>query len=200
MKSEIFFELVIIIHYLPIQVDKGTEFYNSNFREMLDALDVDLYSTYSDKKASIVERVQRTIRGRLFKLFTAEKNNKWIDALPKIIESYNNSVHRTIKMKPGDVKPEHTKTLLQRIYSNKKYTDTVKQEKYRKRLFKVNDLVRIVKERGFLEKEAVQKWTTEIFKIRKVERKNFPITYLLSDLNNEDILGSFYYEELQKAQ
>ena len=57
-----------------------------------------------------------------------------------------------------------------------------------------------MKERSFLEKEAVQKWTIEIFKIRKVERQNFPITYLLADLNDEDILGSFYYEELKKAQ
>ena len=79
-----------------------------------------MYSTYSDKKASIVERVQKTIRGRLFKLFTANKNNKWLDALPKIIESYNNSVHSTIQMKPNDVKPEHTNTLLKRLYSNKK--------------------------------------------------------------------------------
>ena len=166
----------------------------------MNALDIDLYSTYSDKKASIVERVQRTIRGRLFKLFTANNDNKWVDALPKIIESYNNSVHSTIKMKPNDVKEEHTNILLKRLYSNKKYTDTIKQEKYRKKLFKVNDLVRIVKEKSFLEKEAVQKWTTEIFKIRKVERRNFPITYLLTDLNDEDILGSFYYEELRKAQ
>ena len=166
---------------------------------MLNALDVDLYSTYSDKKASIVERVQRTIRGRLFKLFTAQNSKKWINALPKIIESYNNSIHRTIGMKPSDVKPEHTKTLLDKIYLNKKYTDTVKHEKYRKKLFKVNDLVRIVKERATFEKEAVQKWTTEIFKIRKVEQKNFPITYLLSDLNDEDVLGSFYREELQKV-
>ena len=166
----------------------------------MNALDVDLYSTYSDKKASIVERVQRTIRGRLFKLFTANKNNKWVDALPEIIESYNNSVHSTIQMKPNDVKPEHTNILLKRLYSNKKYTDTIRREKYRKKLLKVNDLVRIVKERSFLEKEAVQKWTIELFKIRKVERQNFPITYLLTDLNDEDILGSFYYEELKIAQ
>ena len=147
-----------------------------------------------------MERVQRTIRGRLFKLFTANKNNKWVDALPEIIESYNNSVHSTIQMKPNDVKPEHTNILLKRLYSNKKYTDTIRREKYRKKLLKVNDLVRIVKERSFLEKEAVQKWTIELFKIRKVERQNFPITYLLTDLNDEDILGSFYYEELKIAQ
>ena len=87
------------------------------------------------KKASIVERVQRTIRGRLFKLFTANKNNKWVDVLPEIIESYNNSVHSTIQMKPSDVKPEHTNILLKRLYSNKKYTDTIRREKYRKKLF-----------------------------------------------------------------
>lgn len=146
-----------------------------------------------------MERVQRTIRGRLFKLFTAQKNNKWIDALPKLINSYNNSIHRTIQMKPNDVRPKHTKELLDLIYSNRKYIETVKREKYRRRLLKVNDLVRIVKERGFREKEAVQKWTMEIFKIKTVERKNFPVTYLLSDLNDERILGSFYFEELKKV-
>lgn len=167
---------------------------------MLEALDIDLYSTYSDKKASIVERVQRTIRGRLFKLFTVQNNNKWVDALPKIIESYNNTVHSTIGMKPNDVKPKHTKELLKKIYFNKQYLNTIKREKYRKKLLKINDMVRITKERGFREKEAVQKWTKEVFKIRKVERQNFPITYLLSDLNNEDILGSFYFEELRKVK
>ena len=68
-------------------------------------------------------------------------------------------------------------------------TPAIRQEKYRNKLLKVNDLVRIVKERSFLEKEAVQKRTIELFKIRKVERQNFPITYLLTDLNDEDILG-----------
>lgn len=102
-------------------------------------------------------------------------------------------------MKPNDVQSKHTKELLHRLYSSKKYLQTVKQEKYRRKLLKVNDLVRIVKERRFYEKEAVQKWTNEIFKIKTVQRKNFPVTYLLADMNDEDILGSFYYEELQKA-
>ena len=180
-----------------MQVDNGTEFYNNQFVKLLDAVGTTIYSTYSEKKASIVERVQRTIRGRLFRLFTARKSNKWIDVLPKLVESYNNSKHRTIGMKPIDVKPEHTELLLKRIYQNSSYMVAIKREKYRKKLFKVNDLVRIIKKRGFLEKEAVQKWTSEIFKIRKVERNNFPITYLLSDLRDEEILGSFYYEELQ---
>ena len=100
-------------------------------------------------------------------------------------------------MKPNDVKSEHVQQLLKRIYQNSKYLKTVKEEKYRKRLLKVGNSVRIVKTKGFLSKEAVQKWTLAIFKIRKVERQNFPITYLLTDLNGEDVLGSFYREELQ---
>jgi len=162
-------------------------------------LGVSLYSTYSDKKASIVERVQRTIRGRLFKVFTARNTKKWIDVLPQLVESYNNSKHRTIGMNPNEVRPEHVQQLLKRIYQNSEYLKTIREEKYRKRLLKVGNLVRISKTKGFLSKEAVQKWTLEMFKIRKVERQNFPITYLLTDLNDEDVLGSFYREELQQV-
>jgi len=166
---------------------------------MLDALGVSLYSTYSDKKASIVERVQRTIRGRLFKTFTARNTKKWIDVIPKLVESYNKSKHRTINMKPNDVQRQHVPQLLKRIYKNTEYLESIKREKYRKKLLKVGNLVRITKTKGFLAKEAVQQWTVEVFRIKKVERQNFPITYLLADLNNESILGSFYREELQQV-
>jgi len=102
-------------------------------------------------------------------------------------------------MNPNEVRPEHVQQLLKRIYQNSEYLKTIREEKYRKRLLKVGNLVRISKTKGFLSKEAVQKWTLEMFKIRKVERQNFPITYLLTDLNDEDVLGSFYREELQQV-
>lgn len=181
------------------QVDRGTEFYNANFQAVLEALSIDMYSTFTDKKASIVERVQRTIRGRLFKLFTARKNHKWINVLPKLIESYNNSIHSSIKMKPVDVKAEHTEILLNRLYGNKKYRETVKREKYRKKLLKVGDLVRVVIDKKFYPKESNQRWTDEYYKIRIVERKNFPVTYLLSNSNGEALPRSYYREELRKV-
>ena len=182
---------------IKLQVDRGTEFYNSSFKTMLDSLGIQLYSTFSDKKASIVERVQRTIRGRLFKAFTSQNNKRWVDVLPQLVESYNSSVHSTIKMKPNDVKPQHTQLIMNRLYFNEKYQSTVYKEKYRKKLFKIGTKVRITKIRKTFSKEADQKWTDEIFIIRKVLRKHFPITYLLSDLNGEVIEGSFYAEELQ---
>lgn len=187
--------LSVLLHYF--QVDRGTEFYNSSFQSVLNTLNISMYSTFTNKKASIVERVQRTIRGRLFKLFTSQGNHKWLEALPKLINSYNNSTHRSIKMKPNDVTPEHSGTLLKRLYSNKKDMDNERREKYRKRLFKIGNMVRIVKDKKFYPKEADERWTNEVYKIRKVERQNFPITYLLSDSNGVEIPRSFYQEELR---
>ena len=156
-----------------------------------------MYSTFTNKKASIVERVQRTIRGRIFKLFTTQNDHKWLEALPKLIDSYNNSIHRSIKMRPNEVKTRHTKLLLERLYFNKKAIDTERKEKYRKRLFKVGNLVRILRDKAFYSKEADQRWTIEQYKIRKVERHNFPITYLLSNSYGINMPRSFYQEELK---
>lgn len=156
-----------------------------------------MYSTFTDKKASIVERVQRTIRGRLFKLFTTQKDHKWLEALPKLIDSYNNSIHRSIKMRPNEVKTKHTKLLLERLYFNEKALKTERKEKYRKRLFKVGNLVRILKDKTFFSKEADQRWSNEQYEIRKVQRHNFPITYLLSNSHGINMPRSFYREELK---
>ena len=94
-----------------LQADQGTEFFNKNFSKMLEAFGPKLYHTYSDKKTSQVERVQRTIRQKLGRVFTLNSNNKWIDIIDDVINSYNNSFHRSIKMKPVNVKMEHVAIL-----------------------------------------------------------------------------------------
>ena len=90
-----------------IQADQGTEFFNRNVKRMLEAFGPKLYRTYTDKKAAIVERVQRTLRGRLGRLFTKRGNFKWIDKIDDIVTAYNNTHHSSIKMKPADVDEEH---------------------------------------------------------------------------------------------
>ena len=90
-----------------IQADQGTEFFNRDVKRMLEAFGPKLYHTYTDKKAAIVERVQRTLRGRLGRLFTKRGNFKWIDKIDDIVTAYNNTHHSSIKMKPADVDEEH---------------------------------------------------------------------------------------------
>lgn len=169
-------------------VDRGREFYNKSFKTMLAKYRVKMYSTHSDKKASVVERVQRTLRNRLGKLWTKNQNQKWYDFLPQITKSYNSSYHRTIKMAPIDVKKSHEKELLERVYPD---------EYAKKRKLKVGDHVRITKYRKTFEKEYTPGWTTEVFKIKEI-LSTVPVTYILKDLTNEDIDGGFYFEEIQK--
>ena len=67
---------------------------------------------------------------------------------------------------------------------------------------KVGDIVRIQKskyKRKVFDKGYTPNWTEEIFLIDKIQSTN-PITYRLKDLNNEEIQGSFYERELQKAK
>ena len=170
-----------------IQADQGSEFFNKDVAKMLEAFGPKLYHSYSDKKAAIVERVQRTIRQRLGRLFTQHNNHNWIDNIQELTDSYNNSWHRTIKMKPVDVRPKHTANIFARLFP---------EEVIKKPKFNVGDRVRITAKRTFLQKEYVSGWTKEIFAINKVQQTN-PITYILQDESEEVIAGSFYTEELQ---
>ncbi|KAJ8917908.1 hypothetical protein NQ315_002601 [Exocentrus adspersus] len=80
------------------QTGMGTEFYNQMFRKLLTDLKINHYSTYSNLKASAVERVNRTLKNLMWKQFSLKGNYKWLALLPKIVHKYNNTRHRTINM------------------------------------------------------------------------------------------------------
>ena len=169
-----------------IQADQGTEFFNRDVKRMLEAFGPKLYHTYTDKKAAIVERVQRTLRGRLGRLFTKRGNFKWIDKIDDIVTAYNNTHHSSIKMKPADVNEEHIANIFFNSLPNLK--KTIK--------FSNGDRVRILIKKNQFAKEFEKSWSEEIFKIKRIQNTN-PITYLIEDLDGEDIIGGFYTEELQ---
>lgn len=75
-----------------LHTDDGKEFFNSTMKRMLAQHDnINHYSTYSGKKASIVERLIRTIKRKLYMQFNLQGSNKWVDILEKVIETYNNT-------------------------------------------------------------------------------------------------------------
>ena len=171
-----------------IQADQGTEFFNRDVKRMLEAFGPKLYHTYTDKKAAMVERVQRTLRGRLGRLFTKRKNFKWIDKIEDIVAAYNDSHHRSIGMKPVDVDSEHIANIFFESLPNSK--------KLKK--FKVGERVRILIKKEQFKKEFEKSWTDEIFVVSKVKNTN-PVTYLIRDQGGEEIVGGFYTEELQSV-
>lgn len=183
------------IKLLPknLQTDMGKEFYNKEFKELMDKWKINHYSSYTHLKASVVERVNRTLKNKMWKLFSLQGNYKWLNLLPDIVAEYNGTKHRKIGMKPKDVKKKDEKHLLQTVYSHLKMVDPRKQK------FKVNDYVRISKYREVFSKGYTPNWSNENFKIIKVHQSN-PRTYLLEDQDGNEIQGGFYEQELQKVK
>jgi hypothetical protein len=176
-----------------LQTDMGKEFYNKEFKQLMNEYNINHYSTFSNLKANIVERVNRTLKNSMWKHFSNQGNYKWYTLLPLITEKYNNTVHSTIGYKPKDVNEGNEKKILVNSFTFKKTID-LKHTK-----FKMNDYVRISKRREAFDKGYTPNWSTEIFQVRKVQTTN-PTTYLLKDARNENIDGGFYEEELQKVK
>lgn len=175
-----------------VQSDQGKEFFNTNFNQLMKKYNINHYNTFSSMKASMAERVIRTLKEKLFKHFTLNGSHKWIDVLSKITSVYNNTTHSTIKMKPIDVTKKNEDLVLKSSYNFIKLATTP-------RTFKIGDYVRISIAKHVFEKGYIPNWTTEIFKIVRIQITH-PVSYLLEDLRGTSISGAFYKEELQKAK
>ena len=89
-----------------IWVDQGGEFHNNLFKKLLKINNIKMYSTYNERESAVAERFIRTIKNKIFKHMTAVSKNVYFDVLNNIVDKYNNTVHRTIRMKPIDVTPD----------------------------------------------------------------------------------------------
>ena len=90
-----------------IWVDQCSEFYNKSFKDFLKINNIKMYSTYNEGKSVVAERFIRTLDNKIFKHMTAISKNVYIEVLDDIANKYNNTVHRTIKMKPIDVTDDY---------------------------------------------------------------------------------------------
>ena len=175
-----------------IITDQGTEFFNKHFKALLKDEDIELYNTYNETKASVVERLIRTLKTRMWRYFTAKKTMRYIDMLPDLVYSYNHSVHRSIKTTPADVTADNEKQVWRTLYD---HNDDVKHVKYK---FKIGDQVRISKMKRKFEKGYLPNFSKEIFTISKQVPRDPPV-YKLKDYDGEELKGTFYDEELQKV-
>lgn len=174
-----------------LHTDMGKEFFNSNFKKLMDLYKINHYSTYSTKKAAIVERFNRTLKNKMWKKFSFNGSYKWLNLLSKLVDEYNNTVHRTIGMKPIDVDKTAERRLQKTVFANR-------IELHRQPKFKIGDHVRISKYKSIFDKGYTPNWTTEVFTVRKVQLTD-PCTYLLADSTGTDIVGGFYEYEIQKV-
>ena len=175
-----------------IITDKGTEFFNKHFKALLEDEDIELYNTYNETKASVVERLIRTLKTRMWRYFTAKKTMRYIDTLPDLVYSYNHTVHRSIKKKPTDVTVDNEKQVWHTLYDDH---DEAKHPKYK---FKIGDQVRISKIKRTFDKGYLPNFSKEIFTVSKQIPRDPPV-YKLKDYAGEELKGTFYEKELQKV-
>ena len=89
-----------------IRVDQGSEFYNTHFKKWLKDNNIEIYSTHNEGKSVVAERFIRTLKNRIYKHMTAISRNLYFNVLNNIFDKYNNKYHKTIKIKPIDVKSD----------------------------------------------------------------------------------------------
>ena len=143
-----------------------------------------MYSTQNEGKSVVVERFIRTKKNKIYKHMTAISKNVYFNVLNDIADKYSNTYHKTIKMKPIDVKSD----------SFAEYNEDSNEKDPN---FRVGDHIRISKYKNIFAKGYAPNWSEEIFVVPSFF--TVPWTYVISDLNGEEIVGSFYQKELQKT-
>jgi hypothetical protein len=190
--------------------DAGSE-WKGDFQTLMDEYKIKTVTRGNELHANFVERAIGSLKTRLFRYFEFKQTRKWTNVFQSFIQSYNATFHRTLQAKPIDITPETEVTFwIKQYYKTpkiekkdiKKETKKVetkigKQVKSYK--FPIGSYVRLTKLRGPFDKKSTQGWTREIFKIVKRTNKNLIPLYVLEDLNQEILDGTFYGPELQRV-
>ena len=132
------------------------EFFNNFFKKWLKDNDIEMYSIHNEGKSVIAEWFIRTLKNKIFKHMTAISKNVYFDVLDDIVNKYNNTVHRTIKMKPIDVK-------------DNTYLDSKKEVNNKDPKFKVGHHIRISKYKNIFAKGYAPNWSEEVFVVSKIK-------------------------------
>ena len=96
--------------------DQGTEFTNRQFQQVLETMNINGYEAINDTKAAILERVTRMLKNKIYRYFKVESTFRYMDVLQDLVESYNNTYHRSIGMKPSQVNSRNKFQVFRRLF------------------------------------------------------------------------------------
>ena len=180
-----------------IQTDKGTEFKNKEVGDLMKKHGINLFfSMNEDIKCTVVERFNRTLKGRMFKYFTSIGKRKYINVLDKLVSSYNKTFHRTIKMTPESVNNSNSKIVFFNTYGYQSERDLINNTLTTKPKFKVGDVVRIKYTLTQMDKSYYPNWSDMLFEIVNVIIGNRRPLYRVKDETGNILKRRFYDEEL----
>ena len=130
----------------------------------------------------------------MFKHFTNVNTYRYVDVLQALVDGYNATYHRSIKMQPGHVRHVYQSIIRQRLYGASEKNNRRQAYKY-----DIGTWVRISKQQQTFSKGYLPSWSEEVFIVRDRRMQRQPV-YYLRDLNGEHLSGAFYEPELQRVE
>ena len=180
-----------------LNTDKGKEFVNNMFSQLCENNDVSFFVTENlDIKASVVERVNQTLKNRISRYFTRFGTRRWINVLDRIVKAYNNSYHRTIKMKPIDVSNANESIVFENMYNAPDLLTIFRRNLIKKNKFKIGDKIRRKYLLNPMDKSYEPLWTDTIYAINRRFNKIGKPLYEIK-LDDHILKKRFYPEEIQ---
>ena len=179
-----------------ISMDRGTEFSNQLFKNYCVQNNIRCYNPDTSIHAAFIERFNRTLQGLIYPFLTEHETKRYVDALPELLNTYNNREHRMIGTTPFLAETDtSTHELIHTLAA--KYHEKIKK---RGIAFRIGDTVRIVKLQNKFSRGYDEQQKLEIFKIKAIKTNNIIPMYVLETYNgDETIAGSFYDFELVRV-
>lgn len=182
-----------------IQTDRGKEFVNARVKEFMDQNKIHFFTSQNQTtKCAVVERFNRTIKDKIFRMVTSQGNERYIDALDDLVDSYNNSYHRTIRRKPVDVTTDNEREVFRTVYGAEDVRELRNRTKKGSKL-RLGDTVRINYKNEVFARGYLPQWQDMVFKINNItEQAGNQLFFRIEDEKGRTIPQRFYSYELQK--
>jgi len=195
--KKVFEQIIIESKRKPnhVYLDSGNEF-KGEFSKYCKDQNIQIFPSTTKLKASVVERFNRTLKEKMWRMFTyhssikSQKPKNFTNYLEKLVKSYNKSFHRSIQMAPTDVNKQNESKVREVLYSDQ---DTIINFKY-----KIGDYIRISAQKNLFSKGYTPNWSDDIYIISNLIPST-PPRYIIKDLENIVYEYKFYTEELQKV-
>ena len=187
--------------YTPCELmtDRGLEFKNQSFSALMRKYNINHYFTKNQTvKCSVVERFNRTLKNKMFHYFTLKGSRRYIDSLNEMLNSYNNSYHRSIKMTPNQVTDDNVDEVFKNLYGFKSKRDYLFKKITPK--MSIDDTVRKTYKQNTHDRGYYPNWTDNIYKVYKTLPGHNKPYYLLKDEKGNLDFQRYYPNEIQKVK
>lgn len=190
-----------------IRSDAGSEFKNAYVTNLFKSRNIYHHIALNEVKANYVEHLNKTLNVLIWRFLARKRTKRYTDILPKLVESYNSTPHRSINnVAPKDVNENNSADIWAYMYLKprkqskqsalKSLRNTINKAKTLYR-YKIGQLVRLSHQRKPFTRVYNKQWTYEVFKIsRRFQMQSIPL-YCVVDLLGEEVLGNWYQAEIQ---